>query len=133
MNVQVAVLCDAATDYGGKLNILGTFDTVLARQMPATHPHCAVALRVVFGRSEEAKHKLRLDFIDADGRPVIPHVEFPFEVSLSADAIQSSRNFVVNIQNLKFEQPGHYAVTLAVDGRILANIPLHVKLAAANE
>ena len=28
MNIQVAVLCDAATDDNGKLNLLGAFDTV---------------------------------------------------------------------------------------------------------
>src|SRR2546425_8041034 len=38
MHVQIAALCDAATDYNGKLNLLGTFDTVLTQQMPAVHP-----------------------------------------------------------------------------------------------
>ncbi|MDB6032554.1 MAG: hypothetical protein JWM16_2892, partial [Verrucomicrobiales bacterium] len=38
MEIQVAVLCDAATDYQGKLNILGTFDTIFTAQMPAVHP-----------------------------------------------------------------------------------------------
>ena len=28
MNIQVAVLCDAATDDNGKLNLLGAFDTI---------------------------------------------------------------------------------------------------------
>ena len=31
MNIQVAVLCDAATDDNGKLNLLGAFDTIYAR------------------------------------------------------------------------------------------------------
>ena len=30
MTIQVAVLCDAATEYNGKLNLLGTFDTIYA-------------------------------------------------------------------------------------------------------
>ena len=30
MNIQVAVLCDAATDENGKLNLLGAFDTIYA-------------------------------------------------------------------------------------------------------
>ena len=30
MNIQVAVLCDAATDDHGKLNLLGAFDTIFA-------------------------------------------------------------------------------------------------------
>jgi hypothetical protein len=43
MNIQVAVLCDAATDDNGKLNLLGAFDTIYARELPAIHPQCAVA------------------------------------------------------------------------------------------
>ena len=38
MNIQVAVLCDAATEENGKLNLLGAFDTIIAQQIPATHP-----------------------------------------------------------------------------------------------
>ena len=52
MNIQVAVLCDAATDDNGKLNLLGSFDTIYAPQLPAVHPQCAVALRVTFQPGE---------------------------------------------------------------------------------
>ena len=38
MNIQVAVLCDAATEENGKLSLLGAFDTIYAPQMPAVHP-----------------------------------------------------------------------------------------------
>ena len=38
MNIQTAVLCDAATDDNGKLNLLGAFDTIYAPEMPAIHP-----------------------------------------------------------------------------------------------
>ena len=41
MNIQVAVLCDAATDDNGKLNLLGAFDTIYAPQTPAVHPQDA--------------------------------------------------------------------------------------------
>ena len=48
MNIQVAVLCDAATDDNGKLNLLGAFDTIYTQQLPAIHPQCSIALRVTF-------------------------------------------------------------------------------------
>ena len=53
MTIQIAVLCDAATDYNGKLNLLGTFDTILTSQLPAIHPQCSIALRIAFNRIEE--------------------------------------------------------------------------------
>ncbi|MCU0784709.1 MAG: hypothetical protein MUF81_11830, partial [Verrucomicrobia bacterium] len=66
MNIQVAVLCDAATDDNGKLNFLGAFDTIYARELPAIHPQCAVALRVTFLSGDEGKRQMKLNFVDAD-------------------------------------------------------------------
>jgi hypothetical protein len=130
MDVQVAVLCDAATDYGGKLNLLGTFDTIMAAQLPAVHPQCSIALRIVFNRIEEGPHKLRLNFVDEDGRAIMPSIELPAEVNFPGDANILSRNFIINIQHLKFDKGGHYAIDVALDGRHETSIPLHVRLVA---
>jgi hypothetical protein len=127
MNIQVAVLCDAATDYGGKLNILGTFDTIVAQQLPAVHPQCTVALRLAFDRSEEGRHQVAMNFVDDDGREVMPRINMPLEVQLPPEAIFAARNFVVNIQQMKFAKPGHYAIGLLLDGQLQTSIPLHVK------
>lgn len=127
MNIHVAVLCDAATDYNGKLSLLGTFDTIYARQFPAHHPQCSVALRIAFSRIEEGMHKVKVNFVDEDGKLVMPSIEIPLETKLDEDANFLCRNFIINIQQLKFDQPGHYAIDLAVDGRLEASIPLRVK------
>jgi hypothetical protein len=127
MNIQVAVLCDAATDENGKLNLLGSFDTIYARELPATHPQCAVALRVTFLAGDEGKREMKLTFVDADGRGIMPAIPIPVEVSLPEDMHFGTRNFIINIQQLKFEQPGLYSVDLSLDGRPQASIPLLVK------
>jgi hypothetical protein len=127
MNVQVAVLCDAATDDNGKLNLLGSFDTIYARELPAIHPQCAVALRVTFFSADEGNHKLRLNFIDADGRSIMPGIDIPVTVALPEDMHFGTRNFIVNIQQLKFEQPGPFSVDISLDGQSQAGIPLLVK------
>ena len=130
MNVQIAVLCDAATDYGGKLNLLGAFDTIATQQLPAVHPQCSVALRIVFSKVEEGPHKVKMNFVDEDGRFVMPSIDMPAEVALPPDANFVARNFIINIQQLKFEKPGQYAIDLAIDGRQESSIPLHVNAAA---
>ncbi len=127
MNIQVAVICDAAADYGGKLNILGAFDTIFANSFPATHPQCAIALRLVFQRIEEGSHKLRMNFVDADGRFVMPSIDLPVDVVFPTDASDLVRNFIFNIQQLKFDAPGQYAIDLALDGRQEASILLRVQ------
>jgi len=129
MTIQVAVLCDAATDYNTKLNLLGTFDTIVASQLPALHPQCSIALRIAFERQEEGHHQLALNFVDEDGHPIMPPVNnIPVEITFPADATFLSRNFVLNIQHLKFEKAGLYSIDLTPDGRPLSSIPLAVKL-----
>jgi len=129
MNIQVAVLCDAATqDSSNKLNILGAFDTIYAPQMPALHLHCAVASRVTFSAGEEGQHKLGLNFINADGRSIMPPIEVPVTVTIPEDTHFVSLNFVVNIQQLQFPEASLYSVDIRLDGQSQGNIPLQVKL-----
>jgi hypothetical protein len=128
MNIQVAVLCDAATDDHGKLNMLGAFDTIYTQQLPAIHPQCSVALRVTFFNGEEGQRTLRFNFVDADGRSITPN--FPpitVDVSLPEDMHFGTRNFIVNIQQLEFANPGLYSIDISVDGHSQASIPLLVK------
>ena len=127
MDIQVAVLCDAATDYKGKLNLLGTFNSVHTRELPANYPQCSIVLRVVFKLVEEGSHKLRINFVDEDGKFVMPSIELPFEVKVPENDSFTYRNFILNIQRLKFEKFGQHAVDIAIDGRQEASIPLEVK------
>ena len=130
MNIQVAVLCDAATDDGSnKLNLLGAFDTIYTQQLPAVHPQCSIALRVTFFSGEEGNHTLRVNFMDADGRSIMPDLPaIPVEVVLPEDLHFGTRNFIVNIQQMKFENPGLYSVDIRLDDKSQASIPLLVKL-----
>ena len=127
MNIQVAVLCDAATDDNGKLNLLGSFDTIYAPQMPAVHPQCAVALRVTFQPGDEGTRKLTLNFINADGKSIMQAIELPVPVTLPDDAHFLTRNFIVNFQQLKFAEAGLYSVDIRLDNESQQGIPLLVK------
>jgi hypothetical protein len=127
MNIQVAVLCDAATDDNGKLNLLGAFDTIYARELPAVHPQCAVALRVTFSSEDEGKRQLKLNFVDADGRAIMPPIEIPIEVLLPGDMHFGTRNYILNIQQLKFDQPGLYSLEVMFDEQVQTSIPLLVR------
>jgi len=128
MNTQIAVLCGAATDYQGKLNLLGTFDTIFTRKLPAVHPSCAIVLRIIFTRVETGKHRIRIDFVDEDGKAVIQPLELPFEIRMPDGAISLSRNFIVNLQQIKFEKAGSYSVDVAINGRHEVSVPLAVRV-----
>ena len=127
MNIQVAVLCDAATDDNGKLNLLGAFDTIYAPQLPAVHPQCAVALRVTFMPGDEGQRQLGVNFINADGRPIMQGITLPVPVTLPDDAHFLTRNFIVNFQQLSFAEAGLYSVDIRLDNESQTSIPLLVK------
>jgi hypothetical protein len=127
MNIQVAVLCDAANEDSGKLNLLGAFDTIYAPQLPAVHPQCAVALRLTFLPGDEGEHKLGLNFVDADGRSIMQPIDLPVNISLPDDVHFITRNFIVNIQQLKFDEPGVYSVDIRLDNETQSSIPLLVR------
>ena len=134
MNFQTAVLCDAATDDAGKLNLLGAFDTIYAPQMPAIHPQCAVALRVTFLPGDEGTRRISLNFINADGHSIMPGFPpIPVEVALPGDVHFLTRNFIVNFQHLRSEEPGLYSVDIRFDDKTETSIPLLVKLMPPGE
>ena len=58
---------------------------------------------------------------------IMPSIELPFEVSVPEKDSFAYRNFILNIQRLKFEKFGQHAVDIAIDGRQEASIPLEVK------
>jgi hypothetical protein len=129
MNIQVAVLCDAANEDNGKLNLLGAFDTIFAPQLPAVHPQCAVALRVTFMSGDEGARQLRLNFVNADGRSIMPNLPpMLVDVRLPDDVHFVTRNFIINFQNLQFNEAGMYSVDVRLDDKSQGNIPLSVKL-----
>jgi hypothetical protein len=126
MQVQVAALCDSAADYGGKLCMIGAFDTIGVRTFPATHPHCSIALRIVFHDQDQGKHQLRVTMIDEDGRNLLPRLEPNLEVRMADNLFFATVNMVFNLQGLKFEKPGHYSIDVSVDDNIVARIPLQI-------
>jgi hypothetical protein len=128
MNVQVAVLCDAATEENLKLSLLGAFDTIGVRALPAVIPQCSVVLRGTLFSPDEGKHVLKLNFVDADGRSIMPPLGFALDVAMPEDSHFGTRNFIFHLQQLKFDHAGLYSVDATLDDQALASIPLVVKL-----
>ena len=126
MKVEIFTLCDAATDSGGKLNMLGAFDHIIAAAMPAVHPLCAIAVRIRFAKIEEGSHKLNVTFADTDGKFVLPGLQASIGVRLGPDHSTIAANVVLCIQKLKLETFGEYTIDLAIDGRHEGSIPLYV-------
>jgi len=127
MYIELFSLCEAATAGGGKLNMLGAFDTIWAKKMPVIYPQCAVALRIRFEGIERGEHKVALNFVDADGKHFIAPLKAGINISFPEGQRSGSKNLILNIQRLKLEKYGEYSIDLAIDGRQEASLPLYVK------
>ena len=76
----------------------------------------------------KATHQLTLNFVNADGRAIMPSIDMPVAVALPDDVHFVTRNFIVNIQQLKFTEAGLYSVDIRLDDKSQGSIPLPVKL-----
>jgi hypothetical protein len=126
MHLEILTFCDAATEYGGRLNLLGVADTILANELPVKVPHCALVARLRATSAEAGEHAMRLMVIDIDGRAVLTMdgklaLQFPAGASAAV-------NLIVNAQNLEFKAAGEYAIDLTVDDTHLGSTPLFVRL-----
>jgi hypothetical protein len=127
VNVEIFCLCDAATEAGGKLNILGAFDRVLSTELPAQVTQCAVAARVRFSREEEGEHQLRITFSDDDGALVIPALDSKIDLRFAGGELTLPINLIVLLPHLKLPRLGDYTVDLALDAVHVASLPLAVR------
>lgn len=126
MNLEAFLICDAATDNAGKLNLLGAFDSVFLNDVPATHPHCAVVLRLRFDKSEAGEHTITLHLIDEDGKHAIQPLEGRLRVHGNMNATATS-NLILNMQGLKLTRFGEMAFHLQIDGKPVGSLPLYVR------
>jgi len=127
MNIEAFLLCDAATEQQGKLNVLGAFDTIYAKQLPATHPACAIALRIRFEMSEGGDHPVKILVIDQDAKPAGPKLEGNVSVRIVEGMDSVVTNLILNIQGLHFEKYGQYRIDLTVDNQKTADLPFNVR------
>jgi len=127
MDVEAFLLCDAATEQRGKLNVLGAFDTVFAKEIPVVHPACAVAARLRFSKIEQGEHTVRICVIDQDGCEVVPKLDGKVSVRVGDETGSAAINLILNFQRIKLPDYGEYRIDLIVDGEQKASLPLFIR------
>lgn len=125
MEIEVFTLCDAATDSRGKLNILGTFDSIYASGFPMVFPRCSIALRLRYAVIEEGEHAVKITMRDQEGKDVIPPMEGSFHLKVMPERFSAAANLVLNLERLRIPQPGEYLIELSIDGDRLRTLPLN--------
>lgn len=128
MRVELFALCDFAQDAAGKLTVVGAFDTIMAVEIPATHPLMCVAGRFRFMAHELGEHRLRIEFQDPEGRPFVQPMEQTLRFAELGDDT-GSISVVIHLQSCPLRAWGKHLVRLFLDGHEEANLPLYIKQA----
>lgn len=127
MTLQSATVSDFASDYNGKLCVLGCFDTLCASTFPVVHPQCSLAVRLVFQPEDAGYHEFIVRCVDPAGGECMPPMPAPVEVSFTSSFIPFvSRNIIFTLQRVKFDRQGLYRWLVDYQGKTIATIPLRV-------
>jgi hypothetical protein len=126
MKTEIFTLCDFAAEYAGKLSVVGAFDSVFVKQVPAVIPQCAVALRLRCEKRDAGKHLVKLAIADAEGKSLLTLAESPFEVVVNDPAPSVSVQMSLAINGLNVGNIGIYSIELHIDGRLVSEIPFYV-------
>jgi hypothetical protein len=127
MIVEVATLCEAATDQGGKLSLLAAFDRFDA-PLPTILQQCTAAFRIRYQRSEAVKHTISLTIESADGSMLVPPLSSSVDfLAFGPDADSAIVNMILNMHRLRIEKPGKYLLRLRIDQIEACLLPLYIR------
>lgn len=126
LEVDLAVIADAANvSQEGKLNILGVFDTIWAREFPFRHGAMVFVVRVSASFAEEGSHPMEVRLNDADGVQLFK-AEGPLQVSGGAPGRPVRPHLIMGLNGITFRAPGDYSFEVIVGGRHQRSVPLYV-------
>jgi hypothetical protein len=129
MKIELFTFCDFAQENGGKLTIVGTFDTIISRSFPCVHPQLSVVIRVRFDLWEFASHNFRIETRNLDGEMSMETITGTVDVKGVGNTTAVS-HLVFTIANLRFKTSGVVNFILYIDDKELSSIPLYIRKGA---
>ena len=124
MELEIFTLADFAQDNNSKMTVVGTFDSIHAKQFPVQHQACSIACRVRFAAKESGTHDFKLRLTDAEGKEIIQPITGNINVGAPANGQVATINIIINFVQLKFEKPGRFSFELFIDDEWKSGLPL---------
>ena len=127
METVFAFICDSADASGGKINALGIgFDTIYAMNIPTTHPHFYLVLKLRADAAEAGEKDIRINLIDADGQDVREPIKGVQMVARPSGTTETMASLVVGFSNVQFQKFGSHSLHVVIHGNTMARIGLTV-------
>ena len=128
MKIELFTFCDFAQENGGKLTIVGTFDTIISRNFPCVHPQLSVVIRLRFDIWEFKNHSFRIETRDLNGDKSMEGISGNIDVKGIGNATAVS-HLVFTISNLHFKEAAVINFILYLDDKEAGSIPLYIRKA----
>lgn len=118
-SLQFLVLCDAVStqDQRGKVSFIGVFDKFLRTGII---PHFAITTGWKNGKGD-FKFKIRL--LDPNLKQIFETPEMEFHLKHETEAARAD----LNIDGMKFANPGVYWIEVVLDNETIQSVPLSVE------
>jgi hypothetical protein len=130
MQVAFALFADAANlSQEGKLNILGVFDAVQVGALPTVHRRASLVVHLKGDEMDAGVHTLTLRWLSPSGEELW-NTQGQVEVQTAPPPGSAMDLPLIAAVDLPLDQPGSYAMQIAVDDRPSASVALHVRSAA---
>lgn len=129
MEIVSVHLCDSAEDYGGKLCVLGAFDSFASAKFPVIHPFCAIAIRYLIRDEDAGDHVMKVLLVGPDGESLLPGAQPTFNVrfeSLRENIFFASQNLVLKFQGLQLTAPGQCEIRILLDEKVMRTVPFQI-------
>ncbi len=119
LKVELIALADyALTAEDKKLSVIGIFDKVFVKQVPASHPRLSFVITISGERGSEEKLVMRV---------VTPSKKDVFKTEPNIRLGDNGKaNMVSNFEGFPFQEVGVYRFVLEKQGKELASYPLEV-------
>ncbi len=127
MKLTFIALADFVNEVqGGKLNVLGIFDTIGAKDFPTTHVQMSLVLRFSCDFADSEKERaIRVQFEAPNGATFLD-----FAAKIPIPTMQPGQsgmtNQTLNLVGVEFKDPGTYIVRVYVEDEIAGEIPLQL-------
>ncbi|MDD9955516.1 MAG: hypothetical protein OXP68_04785 [Anaerolineaceae bacterium] len=126
MELRIFLLADFANESAGKLNVIGAFNTINARQFPAIHPAMYLVAKIAAELGEfEVERKINVLHFDEDGKELMK-MEGTFAFPKPQPGHSSEGTFIFGIRDMKFDKPSRHEFRLLVDNHLLGVVPLEI-------
>jgi hypothetical protein len=125
MEIDIFAVCDAATEQNGKLNILGAFNLMSTKTLPAIYPNCAIAGRISFNKEDSGVHNVKIQISDPSGKEILAgnsDIDFSLKEPFDTGLV----NTIVYIRDFKFETYGKHEISMIIDDKKRAHVFLYI-------